>query len=134
VKAGGDLATDGSVIYALKGGKTDEFWQYAPDTLFAARNAPDSRSGAQGVESEASSVMLLAPNPARGRATIRLSVPSSHTHCPAILSVYDTSGRLVFRCTVDIRQSTFDISLRPGVYTVRLTGDGFALARQLVVN
>jgi hypothetical protein len=49
------------------------------------------------------------------------------------LSVYDASGRLVLRRVIDIRQSSFDIALSPGVYLVRLTG-GVTATRKLVIE
>jgi hypothetical protein len=74
----------------------------------------------------------VSPNPCHGSATIRLSaqLPASRS-----LSVYDATGRLVFR--KQVRSSSFAIqptSLRPGVYMLRLNAGNVLETARLVVN
>ncbi|MFO7650764.1 MAG: hypothetical protein R6X13_05430, partial [bacterium] len=79
VKAGGDLASDGEVIYAFKGAKTNEFWRYDPG---AAGETPNPKpqipgGGVLGRSGIGDRRLEISSNPARGRATIGWSAPSS---------------------------------------------------------
>ncbi|MFO7651463.1 MAG: T9SS type A sorting domain-containing protein [bacterium] len=133
VKAGGGMTTDGVNIYALKGNKAQELWRYFPGALDAGISTQDARTAVQGVEREASGVMLFVQNPSRGAATIRWTGPSSLASRPSTLSLYDASGRLVYRRAIGNRHSSFDIALSPGVYLARVTG-GANLTRKLVIE
>ncbi|MFO7652095.1 MAG: T9SS type A sorting domain-containing protein [bacterium] len=135
VKGGGSIAADGEALYALKGNKTREFWRYVPGVAGESPN-PKPQTPTQGVQgrSEIGNRRLeILQNPAVGSATIRWSGPSSLAPRPSTLSLYDASGRLVYRRAIDNRQSSFDIALSPGVYLVRVTG-GENLTRKLVIE
>ena len=88
--------------------------------------------------SVASGLELLGayPNPARGQATVPLAVPTGTAD--AALKLYDVLGRPVQ--TLDLRNAqgrqtrTLDLAdLAPGVYFLRLTGDGQTRTEKLTV-
>lgn len=123
VKGGGALCWYDGLFFAVKGAKTAEYWRYAPGTPDAGGRTQHARMGVQGVEREASGVMLLVQNPSRGTAAIRWSGPSTLAPRPSTLALYDASGRLVF--TRPLRPSTsgtLDLNLPDlpaGAYLVR---------------
>jgi hypothetical protein len=82
------------------------------------------------------------PNPIAGAARVRFSVPRSG---PARVAVYDTGGRrLAVLAERDYAAGEWETSwdgrdgrgrrLDPGVYFVRLRGDGFAAARTVTLR
>ncbi len=76
VKAGGDLCTDGRVLYALKGARTNQFWRYTP---VAAGSQPEpAPGGAQ-----------------YGTAPARAILDRTEPTGRARFAVYNASGRLV---------------------------------------
>ena len=80
-------------------------------------------------------VAEVAPNPARGRTGLRLTVPSAER---VRVSVYDALGREVavaFEGTVTgVAEVAVEAGrLAPGVYVVRVSGDTFAESRSLTV-
>jgi hypothetical protein len=73
-------------------------------------------------------------NPCRGIVTIRLLSPLP---TPYSLSLYDATGRLVFKSPIAIRQSPFALDLRSmpvGVYVLRLNAGTFACSEKLILQ
>ncbi len=130
-KAGADLASDGSAVYALKGNKTLELWRYAPGTPKATRIPRPAQTGEQGLEREASRSLLAAQTPSRGTAAVRWSgLPSAAFR----LAVYDAAGRCVRTAVLSGRSGSIELrALPPGVYLARITG-GAELTRKLVIE
>ncbi len=140
VKAGSDLVSWGNgAFFTAKGNKTVEFWRYYRTPGGLAAGPGDELPVRGGVQAEARDRaadcrLQFLRNPAVGRATIRWSGLSlSPAPRPATLSLYDASGRLVYRRLIDNRHSSLDIPLPPGIYLVRLSG-GAELTRKLVVE
>ncbi len=132
VKGGGDITSDGTHLYALKGNKTVELWRYVPaGPQLPVSNLRPERSAVQGFGREASDAKLVVQNPSRGATTIRLTgLPAGS---PSLLTLYDASGRLVCRRIITTGNSSLSTSLSPGVYLVRVTG-GAELTRKLVIE
>ncbi len=123
VKGGGSITTDGNVIFALKGNKTLELWQYTPAAepdkptdLLPARQTLSS-DPAQPPATE-----LRIPTHIRRHTPIRLRIESATR--PAQLTVCDASGRLILARSVSpsARQTVVLPGLPPGVYLLRFTG------------
>jgi len=136
VKAGGSLVSNGDgAFFALKGGKTMEFWRFfeAP-AVFAA--APE-RSGVMGQR-----VMpvrfgfSLAPNPVvKGYGLLSYSVPQAGV---ARVKVFDVTGRTVAEFGfVASGTGTRSLDLRnlaSGVYLVKFEAAGQSAAQKLIVQ
>jgi hypothetical protein len=120
-------------LYALKGNKSLELWRYVPGTPDAGRSTRHARAGVQEdcTMPTGDCKLQIVRNPAVGTATIRWSLPP--TAHASLLSLYDASGRLVYRRAIDSRHSSLDIALAPGVYLLRVTGNT-SLTRKLVVE
>ncbi len=133
VKAGGAVAADNLHVYALKGNKTAELWRYVPGAPVAGSGARPARTALQGAGREQSVAQVFFQSPARGRAVvIRLSgLPAGE---PALLSIHDAAGRLVFRRAAGTRQASFNVALAAGVYLVRLSSGRGETVRKLVVE
>ncbi len=131
VKAGGALASDGALIYALKGNATCEFWVYVP-----AAEGEAIRGGVQAREVPAQATLAVGPNPARAAAAVRWSglLPA---HSP-LLTLYDASGRVVLTRTLDRSTAgtlTLDVSSLPaGVYLLRAGAPGIGPSQKLVIS
>ncbi len=133
VKGGGDITSDGSFIYALKGNKTVELWRYTPGTVMVA--AP-VRSGVMAGTTVPPVGMTLGPNPLTGNtALLRWSLPAA---APATVQVYDITGRTVLvRSLAAGRSGATSLDLRglaAGVYLVRLTAGDYTAAQKLVIE
>jgi hypothetical protein len=138
VKAGADIAAAGTVLYATKGNKSNEFWMYTPPA-FAAAPMP----GREGVEASALGVhrssFIVSPNPAAGGfATVSFTGALEHlTTGPLSLAVFDVSGRCVGVWKPLLRNGAADLDLRhltSGVYLVRLDAAGFSATQKFVVQ
>jgi hypothetical protein len=138
IKGGADITSrDNGQIYALKGGRTREFWCYTIGTdLFAGAPRRDGVAAAPSFDGRQPS-FTISPNPLRpGFATVRLS-PSSFRLHPSSLSLYDASGRLVFNSSLVTRNSSLSLDLRglsTGVYLVRLSANGVTATQKLVLQ
>jgi hypothetical protein len=132
-KSGADVVTDGTVLYATKGNKSNEFWMYTPDALWLMRHAVGDGLTAGRVAMDDCRIVTIAPNPlAAGFATVRLS----SRRAPFSLRIYDAAGRCVQSavCSPGPEMALDVRCLRPGVYLVRLSGQGFAESQKLVVQ
>jgi hypothetical protein len=143
VKAGGDItATSASLLYALKGNKTNELWRYTP-SVASGSSLVSSRSGAQTAATAAPDLkVLLAPNPLRSSlVTLRwemAAMPGISDRVPSV-SIYDASGRCVLRLASGIGRGASGVlldlrSLAAGVYTVRLAAGCYSATQKLVVQ
>jgi hypothetical protein len=139
VKAGADVVGLGGILYALKGNKTLEFWQYVPaTTLGAPRSVPEPGRGVQAdMLPDAADAMSISPNPLKnGRAVLRLNHRFLASSTPA-LSVFDAGGRLVRRSTLSAQRPVvlLDLGSFPaGVYLVQLTAAGRTATRKLIIE
>jgi len=138
VKGGGDLTVHlvrGSV-FALKGNKTNELWEYTPFGGLALAPRAD-RSGVMAKQVVSTGYgAALAPNPlADGYATLRYSLPRSG---PATLYVYDATGSaVVTKSILAGRSGSTSLDLRnlsAGVYLVKLSTEGYTATHKLVVQ
>jgi hypothetical protein len=132
VKAGGDITTAATVLYAFKGNKQNELWMYVPGTfLFDLPRHDGVMAGATATHQG----MTISPNPlATGFAVLRYSLPKADA---AVLSVYNVAGQTVMERPISGRSGIVNLDLRHlsnGVYLAKLTGDGFAGAQKLVVQ
>jgi hypothetical protein len=136
VKDGGAMTAYNGTVYALKGGKTLEVWQYGPGTaLFASRTDREGIMTA-GVSGIRNASLAISPNPlASGFATLRYSLPQAG---PMSVTVHDVTGRTVMAKTVLASKAgsvALDLrTLNAGVYLVKLTADGYTSASKLVVQ
>jgi hypothetical protein len=143
VKAGGSLVSDGSMLYALKGNKTLEFWRYQP--LAGTAQALPRRDGAV-AEASALSVSRARlgdcrPNPFSGSTTFAYELATAGR---VSLAVHDASGRMVrmlrtgtqaagrYRAAWDGRDAG-GRDVANGVYLVRLDAPGCSEVRTTVV-
>jgi hypothetical protein len=135
VKAGGDLASDGSRLFALKGGKTAEAWAWGPFGL--EPEAGGERQERSGVQSDcrlqiADCRLQANQSPARaGRAALSFAVPPAGQ---ARLTVCDAAGRVAFDRTLAGRCGTVELGgLGRGVYLARLSGPGWTRTARLTI-
>jgi hypothetical protein len=130
VKGGGSLAAGDGILYALKGNKSFEFWQYTPHALFAAGPARDGVQAAGG-DRPAAGLITISPNPASGRVL----VSSSLLPATGDLSIYDAAGRLVLVSGLGRAATELDLRrLATGVYLVRLRVGDQRATRKLVID
>jgi len=128
VKGGGDLVAIGDGrFYALKGSKTREFWRYylSPgQRMGGTAAAPTAMPGAVHLN--------LWPNPTRGLALVRYSLPGA---ADTRLDVLDAAGRMVCSRTAGHDSGSLPVSgLTAGVYLVRLTSGDRVMTGKLVVE
>ncbi|MFO7651230.1 MAG: T9SS type A sorting domain-containing protein, partial [bacterium] len=133
VKAGGSITTDGTVLYALKGNKTAEFWRFDPAAMLSSR--PD-RSGVMAEKTVRAAGFSIGPNPLAGSAaTLRFVLPAAG---PATLRVFDVTGRTVLTRSLAVsRRGSTQLDLRSlsaGVYLVKLTSVGSSANVKLVIQ
>jgi hypothetical protein len=136
-KAGADIVESNGALYALKGNKTNELWQYVPYPL-PTPGFSVLRSGAlaRGTEHQRSNVLRIAPNPlAGGFVTLRFSLPDA---CPATVRVCDVTGRTVAYknlAATGTGATTLDLrNLPAGLYLVQLTAREYTATRKLIVQ
>jgi hypothetical protein len=135
VKAGGALAPfPGMGVFAFKGNKSLEFWNYVP---YDVAGAQPSRDGITAGSTQIGALSFaIAPNPlAGGLATVRYNLPKAGL---ATLNVFDVAGRTVLTQTMAAgRTGTASLDLRKleaGVYLVKVTTEGFSTTQKLVVE
>jgi hypothetical protein len=135
VKAGGALAPfPGMGVFAFKGNKSLEFWNYTP---YDVAGAQPSRDGVTAGSTKIGALSFaIAPNPlAGGLATVRYNLPKAGL---ATLNVFDVTGRTVLTQTMAAgRTGTASLDLRKleaGVYLVKVTTEGFSTTQKLVVE
>ena len=130
VKAGGDIVNYLSWFYALKGAKTNEFWSYREPGTLGSPVAP--AGGVMAKAGAAPGRLTVQPNPAtRGQARVRCRADG-----PAVLELFDASGRLVWsRPTQGPGAREFLLPrLSSGVYLLRLDGPDGATECKLVMQ
>ena len=135
VNAGGDIVTAGMTLYATKGNKTNELWQYTPTGAFMALPEPE-REGVLAGKTAIAQGVSISPNPlASGFAVVRYGLPKAGV---AELSVYNVAGQTVMAQTLAAgRSGIVNLDLRHlsnGVYVVKFSSEGFAGSRKLVVQ
>jgi len=138
VKAGGALAGYGAnpIFFALKGGKTQEFWRYFDTTVVVFAAQPE-RSGVMAEQVNANRFgFSVAPNPVvKGYGLLSYSVPQQAT---ARLTVYDVTGRDVMHLSfVASGTGTRNLDLRSlaaGVYLVKFESAGYNASQKLIVR
>ncbi|MEN9979804.1 MAG: CARDB domain-containing protein [candidate division WOR-3 bacterium] len=136
VKNGGSLASNGDgAFFALKGGKTMEFWRYYEEPAPLA-SAPE-RSGVMGqTVTPARFGFALTPNPlVKGYGLLSYSVPQAGA---ARVKVFDVTGRTVAEFgfvaqgtgtrSLDLRQ------LSAGIYLVKFEAAGQSASQKLIVQ
>jgi N-acetylneuraminic acid mutarotase len=135
VKAGGALASfPGMGLFAFKGNKSLEFWNYTP---YDVAGAQPSRDGITASSTQIGALSFaIAPNPiAGGLATVRYSLPEAG---PVTFNVFDVTGRTVLEQTLAAgRTGTAGLDLRKleaGVYLVKVTTEGFSSTQKLVLQ
>ncbi len=137
VKAGGALTNYGTgfAFFALKGGKTREFWRYVDSTpVFASR---PERSGVMAEKVNAVRFgFSVAPNPVvRGYGVLNYSVPQAGE---VRLVVFDVTGRAVKELGfVASGTGTRNLDLRDlaaGVYLVKFTSGDNTASQKLIVR
>lgn len=140
VKSGADFVSypAGRAFYALKGGRTVEFWRYRLAPEACGSQLMSGRSGAMsGSRQPAVTGTLEAPSPlAAGLVRLHCSLPIAG---PASVTVHDLTGRSVLRQALRLGRGASSIlldlrNLSSGVYLVRLEADGFSTTRKLVVE
>jgi len=136
VKNGGSLASNGDgAFFALKGGKTMEFWRYFEEpTVFAS--APE-RSGVMGqTVTPVRFGFSVAPNPVvKGYGMLSYSVPQAGE---AKVKVFDVTGRTVAEFGF-VAQGTgtksLDLrNLSAGIYLVKFEAAGRSASQKLIVQ
>ncbi|MEO0026258.1 MAG: kelch repeat-containing protein [candidate division WOR-3 bacterium] len=136
VKAGGSFVSAGNwIFYALKGGKTSEFWRYVAEPP-AFASTPE-RSGVMGqTVTPARFGFALTPNPlVKGYGLLSYSVPQAGA---ARVKVFDVTGRTVAEFgfvaqgtgtrSLDLRQ------LSAGIYLVKFEAAGQSASQKLIVQ
>jgi hypothetical protein len=135
VRAGGALASfPGMGLFAFKGNKSLEFWNYVPSEIAGAQPTRDGVTA--GSTKIGALSFAIAPNPlAGGLATVRYNLPKAGL---ATLNVFDVAGRTVLTQTMAAgRTGTASLDLRKleaGVYLVKVTTEGFSTTQKLVVQ
>ena len=138
IKSGADITAAGNFIYATKGNKCNELWKYTP---FAPVLDPmPARDGALAARLPLGDFRLaIAPNPlSSGFATLSFAGAPRHPGTrPALLSIFDITGRCVRQSAIRNLQSAIALDLRAipaGVYLVRVEADELTATRKLVVQ
>jgi len=126
-----------SVLYAIKGNKSNELWMYLPGSFLLESSRHDGVEAGSFIVHRAS--FIVTPNPLRGGvATVSFTRPLNHlTAGPLTLCICDVTGRVVLKSPIAIRHSPFALDLRSmpaGVYLVRLSADGLTNSQKLVVQ
>ncbi len=140
VKQGGDIVSNGSELYAIKGNKTLELWKYAGATgcytIWSTASPP--RAMGERLELQTSKLEVL-PNPiANGWVTLRLAGLGAK-RSSSLVRVFDTAGRCIIAQRLGAASwqmgSTLDCRVLPsGVFLVRLDRDGCVYTGKLVVQ
>ncbi len=134
VKAGADIVTVNTVLYATKGNKSNSLWLYVPGAfLFQASEREGVMASPMAI---GESQFSIAPNPlASGFAVLRYGLPKA---VAAKLSIYNVAGQTVMsQRLVASRSGYVNLDLRHlsnGVYLVKLSSEGFAGSQKLVVQ
>ncbi len=111
VKGGGGLVSMGNgIFYALKGGKTSEFWCYkSPETGPGIEEKP--------MPIATNLALKLFPNPANGKVNCALAIAPG---AKAQITVYDPAGRTCLISSTKKPNFTLDLShLTAGIYFVQ---------------
>jgi hypothetical protein len=138
VNAGGFIGSAGGTLYAFKGNKTREFWRYVPG--FVAVPPPAPQPAREGVMAERTAIsdwqLAISPNPL-ATGFVHLAVGGTALSRPALVRLYDASGRCVGAWKPLLRNGAADLDLRhlaAGVYLVKVEVDDFTATQRLVVQ
>ncbi|MEO0025521.1 MAG: T9SS type A sorting domain-containing protein [candidate division WOR-3 bacterium] len=131
VKGGGDIVLyEDGAFFALKGGKSPEFWRYyLADTLFAERlsHSPLMNSS----QTEMPKSQLFITNPITN-GLIKLQPTESHS---VFIEIFDVSGRMVLARQVNGKTGVLEIrDFSPGVYLFKATSSGKVACCKLIVR
>ena len=135
VKAGGDIAGSGTALYATKGNKSNEFWMYSPGAFRLPPVAPRSAQASGGTVI-GDWRLTIAPNPLAG-GFVHLVVGGTSLSRPALVRLYDVSGRCVGVWKPLLRNGAADLDLRrltAGVYLIAVESGDFTTTQKLVVQ
>ena len=74
---------------------------------------------------------LLYPNPVKDR----LNIQSGNLALPAVVTLYDLSGRIILTHAIETQQTALDVSsLSPGMYTVEIISCRERIAQKLIIQ
>ncbi len=140
VKGGGALAFGGGYVWALKGNKTFEFWQYYPGTYCDGITVTEPQAGVQSGNTTTGMLQFqLFPNPpVEGWTTLRLIGESGKWSCGR-LRIFDAAGQCVLVRQLAAVTPQLDIpldvnDLATGIYLVRIDASGATVTQKLVVR
>lgn len=125
VKRGGALVATDSLLYAFKGGSTQEFWAYGPgaETLLMPTNQSSQATMAKDENKRITFGIWLRPNPTNKALTIRYGV-SEETKIQ--LAVYNILGERKLTLVNEVKPvGYYDINwdgnaLSAGIYIIKL--------------
>lgn len=122
VKGGGDLCTDGRVIYALKGAKTLDCWMYVPETVALGGSGPAPQRRVNSAVA-AGRVWAHAVRP----GVLRVEWCGLSQCRPVVVAVFDPAGRKVLQQECEPARAGWTelatAGLPRGTYLVRLSGE-----------
>jgi len=125
VKAGADIVSTSTALYATKGNKTNELWVYAPGGFLYEAPRHDGVAASSSIVNRSS--FIVSPNPLTGGlATVSFTRPLDHlTTGPLTLCIRDVTGRVVLKSPIANRHSPLALDLRSmpaGVYVLTVRG------------
>jgi hypothetical protein len=139
VKAGADIVSTRDCLYALKGNKTLEFWQYVPAPC-ALRPTLCARQGVQAdVVRDASGVLRIFPNPLR-TGVLKVSLSGGAASLPRLgvrVSLFDALGRAIRTWMPHSQHDRLSLDLEglaDGIYVMRVDMGDHVVTQKLVVQ
>jgi len=125
VGPGADIVAADARLFATKGNKSSEFWQYVPYSFLFGEPPPGGVMAGPSVVSRAS--FTVSPNPvASGFVTLSFAGPLDHlTTRPLAVALFDVTGRVVLKSPIANRHSPLALDLRSmpaGVYVLTVRG------------
>jgi len=134
VGQGGDITSDGYIIFAFKGNRSNELWRYRmPAPVIGSGGTQLAWVGPMG----SLTGMELSPNPAHaGVVTVHYALPAGG---PMKVTLFDISGRAVqtqsCRAVGSSGSLALDLGrLSAGIYVARLQSGDLSLSEKLVIE